>query len=37
MARQAPAGLLAIHVNTPATVPSDVAKALNNGGSGAEV
>jgi pimeloyl-ACP methyl ester carboxylesterase len=31
MARQAPAGLLGIHVNMPATVPPDVAKALNNG------
>jgi len=31
MARQAPPGLLAIHVNMPATVPSDVAKALNEG------
>jgi pimeloyl-ACP methyl ester carboxylesterase len=31
MARQAPAGLLGIHVNMPATVPVDVAKALNNG------
>ena len=31
MARQAPAGLLGIHVNMPATVPADVAKALNNG------
>jgi pimeloyl-ACP methyl ester carboxylesterase len=31
MARQAPPGLLAIHVNMPATVPSDIAKALNDG------
>jgi pimeloyl-ACP methyl ester carboxylesterase len=31
MARQAPAGLLGIHVNMPATVPADVAKAINNG------
>jgi pimeloyl-ACP methyl ester carboxylesterase len=31
MARQAPAGLLGIHVNMPATVPEDAAKALNNG------
>lgn len=31
MGRQAPAGLLAIHVNMPATVPADVAKALQNG------
>jgi pimeloyl-ACP methyl ester carboxylesterase len=31
MARQAPAGLLGIHVNMPATVPADVANALNNG------
>jgi pimeloyl-ACP methyl ester carboxylesterase len=31
MARQAPAGLLGIHVNMPATVPADVAKALKNG------
>jgi pimeloyl-ACP methyl ester carboxylesterase len=31
MARQAPAGLLGIHVNMPATVPADVAKALSNG------
>ncbi|HET9001914.1 MAG TPA: epoxide hydrolase [bacterium] len=32
MARQAPAGLLGIHVNLPATVPAEVAKALNDGG-----
>jgi pimeloyl-ACP methyl ester carboxylesterase len=31
MARQAPAGLLGIHVNMPATVPPDIARALNNG------
>jgi len=31
MARQAPPGLLGIHVNMPATVPPDVARALNNG------
>jgi pimeloyl-ACP methyl ester carboxylesterase len=31
MARQTPAGLLGIHVNMPATVPADVAKAINNG------
>ncbi len=31
MAHQAPAGLQGIHVNMPATVPADVAKALNNG------
>jgi hypothetical protein len=28
MARQAPAGLLGIHVNLPATVPPDVDQAL---------
>jgi len=32
MARQAPQGLLGIHINMPATVPADVAKALGNGG-----
>jgi pimeloyl-ACP methyl ester carboxylesterase len=31
MARQAPAGLLGIHVNMPATVPPDIAKALLSG------
>jgi pimeloyl-ACP methyl ester carboxylesterase len=31
MARQAPEGLLGIHVNMPATVPADIAKALKNG------
>ncbi len=31
MARQAPPGLLGIHVNMPATVPADLAKAINNG------
>jgi pimeloyl-ACP methyl ester carboxylesterase len=31
MARQAPEGLLGIHVNMPATVPTDVAKALKDG------
>jgi pimeloyl-ACP methyl ester carboxylesterase len=31
MARQRPEGLLGIHVNMPATVPADVAKALNDG------
>jgi pimeloyl-ACP methyl ester carboxylesterase len=30
MGRQEPAGLLGIHVNMPAVVPADVAKALNN-------
>jgi pimeloyl-ACP methyl ester carboxylesterase len=32
MARQAPAGLLGIHVNLPATIPSDVAAVLAAGG-----
>jgi pimeloyl-ACP methyl ester carboxylesterase len=31
MARQAPQGLLGIHVNMPATVPPEIAKALTNG------
>ncbi|MEJ0014977.1 MAG: alpha/beta hydrolase [Acetobacteraceae bacterium] len=31
MARQAPEGLLGIHVNMPATVPPDVARALQDG------
>jgi pimeloyl-ACP methyl ester carboxylesterase len=31
MARQAPPGLLGIHVNMPATVPPDIARALKNG------
>jgi pimeloyl-ACP methyl ester carboxylesterase len=31
MARQAPPGLLGIHVNMPATVPGDLAKAIENG------
>jgi pimeloyl-ACP methyl ester carboxylesterase len=31
MARQAPSGLLGIHVNMPATVPPDIAKALGRG------
>lgn len=31
MARQAPDGLLGIHVNMPATVPADVAKAMSAG------
>lgn len=31
MGRQAPQGLLGIHVNMPPTVPADVARALNNG------
>jgi pimeloyl-ACP methyl ester carboxylesterase len=33
MARQAPAGLLGIHINLPATVPSDVAMVLAGGGA----
>jgi NADPH:quinone reductase-like Zn-dependent oxidoreductase len=31
MARQAPTGLLGIHVNMPATVPPEIAKALQDG------
>jgi pimeloyl-ACP methyl ester carboxylesterase len=31
LGRQAPAGLLGIHVNMPATVPPEIAKALNDG------
>jgi pimeloyl-ACP methyl ester carboxylesterase len=31
LGKQAPAGLLGIHTNMPATVPADVAKALNDG------
>jgi pimeloyl-ACP methyl ester carboxylesterase len=31
LAKQKPDGLLGVHVNVPATVPADVAKALNNG------
>jgi pimeloyl-ACP methyl ester carboxylesterase len=33
MARQAPAGLLGIHINLPATLPPDVAAVLNSGGT----
>ena len=33
MARQAPAGLLGIHINLPATVPHDVAAVLASGGA----
>jgi pimeloyl-ACP methyl ester carboxylesterase len=32
MARQAPAGLLGIHINLPATVPPEIAKLLAEGG-----
>lgn len=32
MGRQKPSGLLGIHLNMPATIPADVAKALQNGG-----
>ena len=31
LARQAPKGLLAIHLNMPATVPGDLMKAINSG------
>jgi pimeloyl-ACP methyl ester carboxylesterase len=34
MARQAPVGLLGIHINLPATVPSDVAAVLATSGPG---
>jgi pimeloyl-ACP methyl ester carboxylesterase len=33
LARQAPAGLLGIHINLPAAVPPEVAKALSAGGT----
>src|SRR3712207_8696616 len=33
MARQAPAGLLGIHTNLPATVPSEVGMSLASGGA----
>jgi pimeloyl-ACP methyl ester carboxylesterase len=33
MARQAPAGLLGIHLSMPPTLPGDVVKALNEGGA----
>lgn len=33
MARQAPAGLLGIHINLPATIPPDIAPVLASGGS----
>jgi pimeloyl-ACP methyl ester carboxylesterase len=33
MARQAPTGLLGIHINLPATIPPDVAPVLASGGS----
>ncbi|WP_028934629.1 epoxide hydrolase family protein [Pseudonocardia spinosispora] len=36
MARQAPPGLVGIHVNMPATVPADIAKVLNDGGPAPE-
>src|SRR5437588_6569162 len=32
MARQAPSGLLGIHINLPAAVPPEIEKALNDGG-----
>jgi pimeloyl-ACP methyl ester carboxylesterase len=35
-ARQAPAGLLGIHVNMPATVPAEIAQALQRGGPAPE-
>jgi pimeloyl-ACP methyl ester carboxylesterase len=31
MARQKPAGLVGIHLNMPATIPAEIAKALNSG------
>ena len=31
LGRQAPSGLVGIHSNMPATVPADIAKALNDG------
>ena len=31
MARQAPAGLLGVHLNLPATVPAEIDKAINDG------
>ncbi|MBD1848390.1 epoxide hydrolase [Cyanobacteria bacterium FACHB-63] len=34
MARQAPAGLIGIHINLPATIPPDVAPVLASGGPG---
>ncbi len=33
MARQAPAGLLAIHNNLPATIPAEVSSAIASGGA----
>jgi pimeloyl-ACP methyl ester carboxylesterase len=33
--RQAPSGLLGIHLNMPATVPADIARALGSGEPGA--
>ena len=36
MARQGPAGLVAIHLNLPAAIPSDVAAALASGGPAPE-
>jgi pimeloyl-ACP methyl ester carboxylesterase len=36
MARQAPAGLLGVHINLPATVPAEVGKALAAGGPAPE-